>query len=147
MFLNPSRCRSRSSLTAADSPFPAPTRSSCVSDVLGHMKRAVNCSRPPGPARQAGPTSAVRTHPEEHLPLEKAVEPVILGNFLAGQVMAVAGVAGGQLGIGVAARKILGAGPFDVILELHRVLEDHATFCPFVDEVLEAAQEPAFVDR
>src|SRR5262245_39988394 len=47
--------------------------------------------------------SPVRAHSEKHLPLQKAVQPVILGDLFPRQVVAVARGARGELGVGVAA--------------------------------------------
>src|SRR5262249_60082878 len=104
-------------------------------------KRPSALLEPPPSIDSLRPPSPVRPHPEKHLPLQEPVQPVILRDLLSRQVVAVSRSAGSQLGVGVAARKVLGPHSFDVVLQLDGVLENHAPFPALLEEILEAAQE------
>ena len=61
--------------------------------------------------------------------------------------MAAARLAGGELSVGISAAEIFGLMTLDELHQLFRMLENHAALGPIFDELLEAAQELAFVDR
>lgn len=89
----------------------------------------------------------IPAHTEEKLVFQEAIQPVILGNLVAGEVVAASGFAGGQFGQGVAAAVVGCARESKKLGQFLGVFEDDATFRPLINELGKIAEIFTLVDR